>query len=243
MFYHSNHVCISDTIFSKNMTTSKFTYCQINPLDHEEALNLFWNDFMPHEPASRLAGCCTKTGYRIHNLDNMLREMLKNNMCYTAKDEKGELAGVIFCTIYFQTKNNSTKLFTKEEFIHQGWPADFSEVLLLLQELSPFSKIMTTTKTDKILDLFAIVVKNKFRRQGIATQLISCALDKAKSLKIPLVNITCTSSFTQRCSIKLEFSKENSILYKDWKCKDQIIGQENIDPVHSVAVSYLKFVT
>jgi hypothetical protein len=41
--------------------------------DHEAVLNLFWLHFMPSEPVARLAGCCTRPGYRIQNLDWLLR--------------------------------------------------------------------------------------------------------------------------------------------------------------------------
>jgi len=37
-----------------------FTFHTVNSENWEEVLDIFWNYFMPWEPATRLAGCCTK---------------------------------------------------------------------------------------------------------------------------------------------------------------------------------------
>ena len=73
---------------------ASFTFCRVEPKDYKEALNLFWNHFMPDEPVTRLVGCCTRTGYRIHNLDKMLSEMLNKRTCWMAKSFEGEMAPI-----------------------------------------------------------------------------------------------------------------------------------------------------
>jgi hypothetical protein len=110
-----------------------FTFHLVEPADYEEALNLFWNHFIPFEPATRLAGCCNKIGYRIYNLDLMLRDMLKSNMCFMAKSQQGDMAGVIFCIIDNKVKNTICESPTISEYLHQGWPQDFTPVLLLFR--------------------------------------------------------------------------------------------------------------
>jgi predicted GNAT family acetyltransferase len=226
------------------MNTSMFTFHLVEPADYEEALNLFWNHFMPFEPATRLAGCCTKIGYRIHNLDLMLRDMLKRNMCFMAKSQQGDMVGVIFCIIDNKVKNTICESPTKSEYLRQGWPVDFTPVLLLLDQLCDHQKIMLDKGMSQMLDLFALVVRTDFRGQGIATQLITKALNEAKTMGIPLVCITCSSNFSQRCSVKLGFKVENSILYKDWYCEGQkIVKDEDIDPIHPAAISYFKILS
>jgi hypothetical protein len=57
------------------------------------------------------------------------------------------------------------------------------------------------------------------------------------------VTITCTSSFTQRSSVKSLFTMGKMLYYKDWYYDGQkVIKDEYIDPVHPVAISYFKFV-
>ena len=100
---------------------------------------------------------------------------------------------------------------------------------------------MNERNVTHLLDIFAVVVKPAFRRQGLAFLLMNKAVHKAKAKHIPLMTITCTSSFTQQCAIKLGFCKEKSMYYKDWHCEGQkIVSDKNIDPVHPVAISYCK---
>ncbi len=105
-----------------------------------------------------------------------------------------------------------SKLPTKSEYIHQGWPTDFTLVMLLLDELCDHQKLMCDNKVNLMLDLFALVVKTSFRGQGLATQLINETIKYAQTMSVPLVSISCSSAFTQRCSIKLGFNEDKTIL-------------------------------
>ena len=222
---------------------SQFTIDSVNFKDHEEALDLFWNYFMPCEPLTRLVGCNIKSGYRIHNLDRLLIQMLKSPSCLIARSEKGDLAGVIFCNVIMRTEHAKLESPSKTEYLHSGWPEDFVYILLLLDELNYYPKELSNKEVNCLLDIFAIVVKPEFRRQGLASQLIDQAVNRAKLLNIPLVTITCTSSFTQRSSVKSMFTMEKMLYYKDWYYDGQkVIKDENIDPVHPVAISYFKLI-
>jgi predicted GNAT family acetyltransferase len=64
---------------------------------------------------------------------------------------------------------------------------------------------MCDKKINIMLDLFALVVKTDYRGHGLATQLIEQAIHNAHNMNVFLINITCTSSISQRCSIKLDF--------------------------------------
>jgi len=224
------------------MEIPEFTFHVVESADYEEVLHLFWDHFMPWEPATRLTGSCTKLGYRIYNLNSMLRKMLQNNTCWMAKSQHNEIVGVIFCTKI--TKDDMpSKLPTKSEYIHQGWPTDFTLVMLLLDELCDHQKLMCDNKVNLMLDLFALVVKTNSRGQGLATQLIKETIKNAQTMGVPLVSISCSSAFTQRCSIKLGFSENKTILYKNWHCDGQKIANvEDIDPIHQAAVSYYKVI-
>jgi len=108
---------------------SQFTIDSVNFKDHEEALDLFWNYFMPCEPLTRLVGCNIKSGYRIHNLDRLLIQMLKSPR-----------AGVIFCNVIMRTEHAKLESPSKTEYLHSGWPEDFVYILLLLDELNYYPK-------------------------------------------------------------------------------------------------------
>jgi GNAT superfamily N-acetyltransferase len=219
-----------------------FTFHVVKSANYEEVLNLFWNHFMPWEPATRLTGCCTRPGYRIYNLDSMLRRMLKDNTCWMAKHINNEIVGVIFCTEFIK-EDLPHKIPTKTEYLHQGWPIDFTNILLLLDQLCDHQKLMCDKKVNWMLDIFALVVKTNFRGQRIATQLIKTAVNNAKTMGVPLVSISCTSTFSQKCSINLGFNVENTILYKNWQCDGQnVFNEENIDPVHKGAISFYKII-
>jgi predicted GNAT family acetyltransferase len=102
---------------------------------------------------------------------------------------------------------------------------------------------MNNKKVTEKLDLYAIVVKEKYRCQGLANKLIAKAMHEAKKMGISLISITCTSSFTQRCCIKLGFNIENEILYKDWYCDNiKVCNNDEIDPLHTSVVVYSKFI-
>jgi predicted GNAT family acetyltransferase len=222
-------------------TRIMFTFHTVNSENWEEVLDIFWNYFMPWEPATRLAGCCIKNGYRIYNLDSMLRNMLKNKTCWMAKNNKNEIVGVIFCTTVTKSPD---RLPTKDEYLQQGWPVDFTNVLILLDQLCNHQKLMCDKKANIMLDLFALVVKTDYRGHGLATQLIEHAIHNARNMNVFLISISCTSSFSQRCSKKLDFSLENIILYKDWSCDGQkIINDKDIDPLHPAAISYYKVIS
>jgi predicted GNAT family acetyltransferase len=222
------------------MTT--FSFHHVEQDDFTEVLNLFWNDFMPFEPATRLIKFCNKNNYKIHNLDIMLNSLLEQNTCYLAKTETGEIAGVIFCLLdkINDMTDNPPK---KTELLSQGWPEDFTKVLLLLDQACNHKVLMNNKKVTEKLDLYAIVVKEKYRCQGLANKLIAKAMHEAKKMGISLISITCTSSFTQRCCIKLGFNIENEILYKDWYCDNiKVCNNDEIDPLHTSIVVYSKFI-
>jgi len=215
---------------------ASFTFCRVEPKDYKEALNLFWNHFMPDEPVTRLVGCCTRTGYRIHNLDKMLSEMLNKRTCWMAKSFEGEMAGVIFCE-QDVLKKNPSQTPCKADYRDQGWPEDFTEVMLLLDQLCDHQKLMKDKGVDQLLDLFALVISPNFRKQGLASRLIAKAVSEAEKMLMPLISISCTSSFSQRCSIKLGFSHEKTIAYETWNT----VWKNAIDPVHPTAVLYFKY--
>ena len=195
---------------------------------------------MPNEPVTRLMGCCTKAGYRIYNLDNLLREMLYSQTCFMAKNKESAIVGVVFCNVISKPNEPIDICPTKTEYIKQGWPDDFAHILLLLDQLGYHPKIMLEKKVHQLFDIFAVVVKPEYQQQGLATQLITKALTKAQSLKIPLVTITCTSTFTQRCCNKLGFEIENMIRYENWFYEGKQIFN-NIDPAHPAIISYVKY--
>lgn len=212
--------------------------------DFEEALDIFWKHFMPNEPVTGLIGCHTAVGYRIYNLDFLLREMLQSQTCFMAKDHKGNIIGIAFCTVILK-KDDTTihELPTRDEYLCQGWPVDFTHILLLLDHLGYHPNIMNDKKVNQLLDIFAVVVKPNYRRMGIATQLITKAITEAQLVDIPLVTVVCTSAFTQRCCAKLGFNAENTIFYKDWHYKNiKIFDNNKIDPVHPAAISYYKYI-
>jgi predicted GNAT family acetyltransferase len=62
---------------------------------------------------------------------------------------------------------------------------------------------MCDKKINIMLDLFALVVKTDYRGHGLATQLIEQAIHNAHNMNV--FSNTCTSSISQRCSIKLDF--------------------------------------
>jgi GNAT superfamily N-acetyltransferase len=199
---------------------------------------------MPNEPVTGLIGCHTAVGYRIYNLDLLLREMLQSQTCFMAKDQKGNIIGIAFCTVILK-KDDTTihELPTRDEYLCQGWPVDFTHILLLLDHLGYHPNIMNDKKVNQLLDIFAVVVKPNYRRMGIATQLITKAITEAQLVDIPLVTVVCTSAFTQRCCAKLGFNAENTIFYKDWHYKNiKIFDNNKIDPVHPAAISYYKYI-
>ena len=220
------------------MENPEFTFHLITPTDYEKSLTLFWNHFMPYEPTTQLAGCCTRPGYRIYNLDTMLRKMLCSQTCYMAKNKDGNIVGVVFCHII--DKNNPFVYHSRKEYLQQGWPCDFIPVLLLLDQLCHHQNILKSKNVDRFIDIFAVVVNTNYRHRGLASQLITKTLDEAQASNMPLATISCTSFFTQRCSLKLGFTAEKTIAYKDWNWGKKTFS---VHPVHSNAVLFTKYLS
>jgi hypothetical protein len=141
--------------------------------------------------------------------------MLSSQKCYIAKDEKGNIAGVIFRHLSNKDNKSTSQSPSKTEYIQLGWPCDFIPVLLLLDQLCHHQKILNIKNVSHLIDIFAIVIKTSFRCQGLASQLLTKTLNGAQALNISLVTITCTSFFTQWCSIKLGFTIENTKAYNN----------------------------
>jgi hypothetical protein len=88
--------------------------------------------------------------------------MLKSNMCFMAKSQQGDMAGVIFCIIDNKVKNTICESPTISEYLHQGWPQDFTPVLLLLDQLCDHQKIMLDKGVSQMLDLLHLLSELTF---------------------------------------------------------------------------------
>jgi GNAT superfamily N-acetyltransferase len=218
------------------MTT--FSFHTVTPSDYTKVLNLFWTELIPHEETTRLSKSYNKT--EISNLDLTMHAVLQLNVSYMAKTPSQEIAGVLFCAID-EIHTLADELPDETIYRYRGWPENFIKVLLLLDRLIDHKQFMKNKIVKQKLDLFALVVKKKYRRQGLATQLISKAIEEAKKMRFTLITMICTSGFTQRCCNKLGFTVENTILYKDWYHKAiKVCNEDEIDPLHQSVVVYSK---
>jgi predicted GNAT family acetyltransferase len=219
---------------------STFCFYPIKPADYTEALNLFWTELMPHEQTTRLSK--SYNGTKIANLDLIMRQLLQLNVSYMAKTNSGEIAGVIFCAID-KIDTFPDKLPCKSFYLRTGWPERFINVLLLLDQAIDHKQFMKNKKVKQKFDLFAVVVKKKYQRQGLATQLILKAIQEAKNMNFNMITMISTSKFTQQICIKLGFNIENTIFYKDWYCDHiKVCNDDEIDPIHQSMIVYFKCV-
>lgn len=173
---------------------------------HAAALDHMLGNFLSDEPI-----CKSKNLMGNAEAVKIICELWKSVMdqnvtivCY--KRNSNEIVGLNMLGVSTRCELESLKLDINRNNI---WKAvhDFALVNFNLFEKYTFA--------DHILIAYGLSVNKKFRRRGVATELLRARIPLCRTLRIPLTSTVFTASGSQRPAEKIGFEVDYEILYED----------------------------
>ncbi len=212
-------------------------YELVTPDRYQEALDLFNNYFLPHNPVLVPVHCTTQ----VDLMDKKILSLLKEGLSWCAIDkETGKMVGVRI-TGSETLEELPDVMPTFDEFLASGWSKEWAAVWILLCTAMDTKKILIANQENKILELFALCVQSDYRKKNIATELVKRTLDHGKSVGFKFAGVICTSAFAQRLFEKLEFTKVEELFYSTYiDIGSNTALFKDVEEPHRSAATYVK---
>lgn len=174
----------------------------------EAAAQVYTRVFLEDEPTSRR-----------HNLDPArflpyariyVRWLETKGLSLVATDARtGEIAGFIFCFDFLDDPGHDTPLL--QEFIQ-----NFRQAVAMIDELEARHIHRETVRPGSVLHIFQIGVDRKFRRQGIARELLVRIIDLARERGFSRLVADCTNPASCSVFTQCGFTKEGFSSYESF---------------------------
>jgi RimJ/RimL family protein N-acetyltransferase len=185
-----------------------------------DALDHMLKHFLPDEPICKSKNV-TQNQDALNEICDLWKNVMEQNVtlaCY--KKDCDEIIGLnILCVltkddyrdIKFDVNSNNT------------WKAvhDFALVNFNLFEKYKF--------TENILIAYGLSVNNKFRRRGIATEILRSRIPLCHELKIPLTSTVFTASGSQRPAEKIGFVVDYEVAYDNLAEVNEELKFQNLE--------------
>ncbi len=136
-------------------------YERVAPDRYQEALDLYNNYFLPHNPVLVPVHCTTQ----VDLMDTKILSVLKEGLSWCAIDEStGKMVGVkITGSETLEELPNVMPTF--DEYLASGWSKEWAAIWILLNTAMDTKKILIANQENKILDLFAVCVHSNYRQK------------------------------------------------------------------------------
>jgi ribosomal protein S18 acetylase RimI-like enzyme len=174
----------------------------------EAAAQIYTRVFLDDEPTSRR-----------HALDPSLflpyariyvRWLETKGLSFLAKDaHTGEISGFIFCFDFLDDPGHDSPLL--QEFI-----GNFRQAVAMIDELEARHISRETVRPGSVLHIFQIGVDRKYRRQGVARELLCRVIDLAGDRGFDRLVADCTSPASREVFRQCGFTQEGFSPYESF---------------------------
>lgn len=183
-----------------------FVVVDLQRENHAAALDHMLGNFLSDEPI-----CKSKEVLKNAEALKIVSELWKNVMdqnvtvvCY--KKHTSEIVGLNMLGVISKSDLNELKLDINPNNI---WKAVHDFALL------NFNLFEKYTFADHILIAYGLSVNKKYRRRGVATEILRARIPLCRSLRIPLTSTVFTAAGSQKPAVKIGFKVDYEISYEE----------------------------
>ncbi|XP_060848906.1 arylalkylamine N-acetyltransferase 1-like [Rhopalosiphum padi] len=190
--------------------------------DRQKVIEFIKKFFFQQEPLIRCIQLF-KDVESVEKLQNHLFKTLDNGLTFKAVSSNGDLIGVITNEII--DRNNETRSNCTSNNEDQEGSLKFNEFMKLFQKIEQESNMFERyTDVNRVMDIKAVAVNEKFRGQGVCKALFYKCKELALENKCSMVRVDCSSYFSASAAEKLGFQCIYSLNYEEYKNeKDEVI--------------------
>uniref|UniRef100_A0A336LMK9 CSON004143 protein n=1 Tax=Culicoides sonorensis TaxID=179676 RepID=A0A336LMK9_CULSO len=198
------------TFKAKDLETDNLVEYRVQDLPEEyydEALKLMEMDFLKDE-----AMCNTteflKDPISVRERMEVWRNMLKQKLVLACfRENSKEIVGLNMLKVQFK----DDKLDYGATITGKPWSTVSSALMYVAKRIDPFEKY----NVDKYLTSLGLSVNKKYRRRGIATEILKARVPLCKAMNIPLTTTVFTGESSQKCAIKAGFQFDAEVEYAE----------------------------
>ncbi|KAL7286405.1 uncharacterized protein LOC106655237 [Trichogramma pretiosum] len=227
---------------SKKTDTSFIVYKILTPEHVKEATHL--------QIESSFQECLT-IGFGIADIpggtdaegfEALLRSIVLDGFSIGAFDSKsGQLVGVCFNKMHNKVERDNPAPLEESVEENMKHPATL-DLMSFIFKIEGSVDLYELYNVSQALEIFYIGVDSRYRRYGIARNLIRASLEQARKIARELrvtepdiAYAVFTSNYSQALAEKFEFEWLSGIRYDQYKCYDGKLMSDRIGPVHQTA--------
>ncbi len=218
------------------MMESGVKYQVITPEKIQEAINLFNDQYVTHEPMCK----AIQAPKRNTANDQTNHQILEQGLSWCAVDEKsGKMVGM--------TINSCISLAdlpdvppTFDEYVEHGFSSEWSSMQVLFDMALDKKSIFIANQESRMLELCYGCVHSEYRKKNICIEIITRSLEHAVTLGFTLAETICTGVYSQRLFEKLGFKRVKEIFYASYvDGKTNTLIFKNVEEPHKSSISYI----
>lgn len=226
---------------SASSTKSSVAFQILDQSQFDEVVTFFYNDFVRHEPVSKLMGGIDHRCFeRVPVFDANILKSIKNGLSWCAiEEETSELIGFILYDI-IDIKELPDHQPTHEDYVSQGLPHGLATLFVQSDKTRNFKEILHKYNEEKLLSVSVMGVRAGHRGKGICSELVRKSIEYGvQKAGYRLVTVVASNFFNQKIFRKQGFKVVKEIKYAEYVV-DGKTPLKDVEAPHLSKISFVK---